>query len=192
SWQLPESYHEQNRKEFLFFAGNLEPRKNLVCLVRALKELQERDGLTVPLHLAGPAGWKNHTLLSMIANSPIKESIHHLGFISEEELKREYLTCKALVYPSLYEGFGMPVLEALSLDCMVLTSKNTVMQEICGDAALYFDPYDPVDCAGRIQELYRPNFDRTSILCHRKKVLDQFDWKHSAEVMRSEMTGTGL
>ncbi|MBN1131037.1 MAG: glycosyltransferase family 4 protein [Chitinispirillaceae bacterium] len=182
-WSVPAGYDPSKRGDFLFFAGNLEPRKNLVRLVKALEMLSETMGMTVPLHLAGPSGWKNKTLLSLIAQSPVRNAVRHLGYISEKALKQEYLTCKALVYPSLYEGFGLPVLEALSLDCLVLTSRGTVMQEIAGDAALYFDAQDTTSIADAIQFVYDPRFDRDRSLRLRFSVITRYSWEKSAAIL---------
>jgi glycosyltransferase involved in cell wall biosynthesis len=184
-WSIPADYKPSHRDDFLFFAGNLEPRKNLSRLVNALELLHERDGLTVPLHIAGPSGWKNQSLVSLIKHSPIKDSIKLLGYVSEEELKREYLTCKALVYPSLYEGFGIPVLEALSLDCLVLTSAGTVMQEIAGEAAVYFDAEDFIAIADTIKGIFNVSFDRSSFLSNRQTFIERYSWKKSAESLLS-------
>jgi glycosyltransferase involved in cell wall biosynthesis len=184
-WSVPPSYRSSDRGDFLFFAGNLEPRKNLVCLIRALELLYEQHGLTIPLHLAGPAGWKNQRLHTFLAQSPIKNAVTHLGYISEERLKQEYLTCKMLIYPSLYEGFGMPVLEALSLDCLVLTSRGTAMQEIAGDAALYFDPEDSNSIAETVRRIFDPSFDRSEFLKNGAAVVGRYSWRKSALLLRS-------
>jgi glycosyltransferase involved in cell wall biosynthesis len=180
NWAPPKSYRATDRKDFLFFAGNMEPRKNLERLVKALELLHEKDGLTLPLHLAGPAGWKNHSLQALIDKSPIKKSIRHLGYLSEEELIQQYLTCKALVYPSLYEGFGLPVLEALSLDCLVLTSAGTVMEEIAGEAAIYFDANDVRSIAGSIKMISELPFDRNRFLKNRLVILKTYSWKKAS------------
>jgi glycosyltransferase involved in cell wall biosynthesis len=179
-WSVPEGYDPSQRNDFLFFAGNREPRKNLIRLIRALELLHNRDGLTVPLHIAGPSGWKNQTLISLINKSPIKGSITCLGYISEEELKQEYLTCKALMYPSLYEGFGLPILEALSLDCLILTSAGTVMQEIAGEAAVYVDAENVSSIADAITLVYGTNFNRNKYLNAGKNIVSQYGWKTSA------------
>ena len=179
-WSVPADYYPSQRGNFLFFAGNLEPRKNLIRLILALELIHKRDGLTIPLHIAGPSGWKNQTLISLINNSPIKESIKLLGYISEEELKREYCTCKALVYPSLYEGFGIPVLEALSLDCLVLTSAGTVMQEIAGEAAVYFNAEKVQSIADAITLVYGKKFNRNRYLNAGKNIVMQYGWNTSA------------
>jgi glycosyltransferase involved in cell wall biosynthesis len=184
-WSVPADYDPSNRSDFLFFAGNLEPRKNLSRLINALELLYKRDGLTVPLHIAGPSGWKNQTLLSLIAHSPIKDTINHLGYLSEEELKQQYLSCKALIYPSLYEGFGLPVLEALSLDCLVLTSAGTVMQEIAGDAAVYFDPEDTASIVEAVRKAFDYKFDRDSVLRNSSLKTALYSWSASARNLLS-------
>lgn len=153
-WSIPKWYRRKERANFLFFAGNLEPRKNLIKLIHAL-EILKTEGWDIPLHLAGPEGWKNSHLFKAISESPVRKNIHLRGYLSEENLQTEYLRCHALVYPSVYEGFGLPVLEAITLDCPVLTSRDSVMHEIAGDCAIYFDPHDPQDIADSIRRSYQ-------------------------------------
>jgi glycosyltransferase involved in cell wall biosynthesis len=189
-WQLPATYSPINRKDFLFFAGNLEPRKNLVNLVKALIILNQR-GLKVQLHLAGPQGWKNKEILKIMNKPEIQQQIIYLGYLSEEDLKNEYLTCRALVYPSIYEGLGLPVLEALCLDCLVLTSRRTVMEEIAKDNAIYFNPNDPEDIATVIEKIYDPNFDREEYLAGtRGGMLQAYSWHNTAIKLLDVLTDT--
>ncbi len=189
-WQLPTAYLPGARKDFLFFAGNLEPRKNLVNLIKALIILNQR-GLKIQLHLAGPHGWKNRELHEMMNKPEVKQQISYLGYLSEEDLKTEYLTCRALVYPSIYEGFGLPVLEALCLDCLVLTSHKTVMEEIAKGAAIYFDPNDAEDIAAAIQRIYDPKFDRAEFLGARRGVMLQaYSWRNTAMKLLDVFTET--
>jgi glycosyltransferase involved in cell wall biosynthesis len=182
-WLPPQGYAESKRGNFLFFAGNLEPRKNLVRLIGALEILRRKHGLTIPLHLAGPAGWKNRSLHALIESSIIRNDIVFLGYLSEEDLKREYLACKALIYPSLYEGFGLPVLEALSLDCMVLTSAGTVMQEVAKSCAMYFDPENPESIAAVIKHIYDSDFDRRKYLDGKAEILRKYSWEQAARTL---------
>jgi len=182
-WFPPQGYAGSKRENFLFFAGNLEPRKNLVRLIEALEILRRKHGLTIPLHLAGPNGWKNRSLRALIESSIIRNDIVFSGYLSEENLKREYLTCKALIYPSLYEGFGLPTLEALSLDCMVLTSEGTVMQEICRNGAMYFDPKNPESIAAAIHHIYGPDFDRRNYLDVKAEILQKYSWEQAARTL---------
>lgn len=179
SWKIPKDYNSKLRKPFLFFAGNQEPRKNLLSVIKAL-EILNNHGKSIDLHIAGPSGWKNKILYDYIKKSPIKQNIKLLGFISEKELQQQYLTCSALIYPSLYEGFGLPVLEALKLDCLVLTSQNTVMQEIAKNSALYFNPRSAKSIVKALETIYSPNFNRKKILKASPQILDNYSWSKCA------------
>lgn len=183
-WQLPPDYTPEDRRRFLFFAGNSEPRKNLILLIKSLELLFDK-GIIVPLHIAGPDGWKNREFVHYCQKSRIRNQIKHIGYCFDETLVKEYISCKAFIYPSLYEGFGLPVLEALCCDCLVLTSRGTVMQEIAGDCALYFDPYDQKDIARTIECVYSEQFDRKKILRNKNHVLKKYSWKRSAKILNS-------
>lgn len=189
SWILPQTYKATKRSEYLFFAGNFEPRKNIINVIKAM-ELLFKEKIIVQLHLSGNSGWKNETVHMHIQNSPIKENIVFLGYLPEQELFAQYCNCKAFVFPSLYEGFGMPVIEALCCDCLVLTSKGTVMQDICGEAAIYFEPLDPKDIAEKIKMIFSLEFDRNKYLRHRTEITNRFDWKQTAEIIHQELVTT--
>jgi len=188
-WKIPEKYSAHQRGDFLFFAGNLEPRKNLLNVFKALEILFD-TGTAPEIHVAFPGSWKAGEALEYVNNSKIKASVKMLGFLSVSDLQHNYLSCKALVYPSVYEGFGLPVLEALSLDCLVLTSAGTVMQEVAEDSALYFNPFDPRDIAEKIRSIYSDNFDRTPYLRNRDKILSKYSWKTAAERILSSFEET--
>jgi glycosyltransferase involved in cell wall biosynthesis len=181
-WNPPDDYNANNRENYLFFPGNLEPRKNILMAIRAL-EILHSEGKPIELQIASPAGWKNKELLDYIARSKIKSNIKLLGAFSHNDLKQKYLSCKALLYPSLYEGFGLPVLEALTLDCLVITSKNTVMQEIADKSALYFDPLNSNDIADKIRMVYSNDFDRNKYLKHKYTVLNKYSWESAARTI---------
>jgi len=180
SWHLPSAYTPANRQSHLFFAGSSEPRKNLISLVKALELLFDK-GISVHLHIAGPKGWKNREFIRYCQKSRVRNQLHHRGYCFDVMLVEQYLSCKAFVYPSLYEGFGLPVLEALYCDCLVLTSRGTVMQEIAGDCALYFDPYDPKDIARTIEGILSKTFERNIYLRNRNSVLENYSWEKSAK-----------
>jgi len=180
SWTPPREYSRDKRADYLFFAGNSEPRKNLLNAIKAL-ELLFVKGRIVPLYIAGPIGWKNKSVAAYINGSRVREHIRFLGFCNDETLKLHYLQCKALLYPSLYEGFGLPILEALCLDCLVATSRGTVMEEIAGPCALYFDPLSPESIAKTIETMYSPTFDGNTILRNRESILSNFSWEVSAQ-----------
>jgi glycosyltransferase involved in cell wall biosynthesis len=179
-WLLPSDYSPEKRRSFLFFAGNSEPRKNLISLVQGLEILFDK-GIIVPLHIAGPGGWKNREFIHYCQKSRVRNHIHHIGYCYDDMLIEQYLSFKAFIYPSLYEGFGLPVLEALCCDCLVLTSSGTVMQEIAGNCALYFDPHDPKDIARIIESIFSEKFDRKKYLKNKNSVLQKYSWGKSAE-----------
>ena len=187
-WRVPPPGNASARSDFLFFPGNLEPRKNLVNLLRALSLLREQ-GMRVPLHCAGPAGWKNRDLAQAITSGALEDQVVFRGYLSEDELVHEYIKCKAVVFPSLYEGFGMPVVEGLAMDCIVLTSKNTVMEEIAGPCAVYFDPCNPQDIADAIRRVVTGEVDAKHLLINRDARLSTFSWHESARKMLAVLTG---
>lgn len=179
-WTTPANYNKKDRGNYLFFAGNFEQRKNIIAVIKALEILKQK-GTSIPLYIAGPKGWKNSDIRSYLENSKIKNDVHHLGYISEEDLKYHYLHCRALVYPSLYEGFGLPVLEALSLDCPVITSKGTVMEEIGKDAVILADPRKPEEIAQAVQTIMTDKQRVEGLLRNKDAVLMKYTWAKSAE-----------
>jgi glycosyltransferase involved in cell wall biosynthesis len=183
-WQLPQNYSPAQREDFLLFIGNIEPRKNLICLITAL-EIVSAGGIMPVLKIVSSGNWKTKAFNEKMWNSPVKGQIELCGYLSNAELQQQLLTCKALVFPSIYEGFGIPVLEALTLDCLVLTSKNTVMTEVAGNAACYFDPSRPEDIAQTISMIYKPSFNRDRYLRHRDEALSKFTWDKSAQRLSS-------
>ena len=134
------------RENFFFTVGTLEPRKNLKRVVEAFLSLKLRFPESPErLVIAGKVGWGVGELQSLFAAN--SDTIDVLGYVSEEELQALYRRAKALVYPSLYEGFGLPILEAMSLGCPVITSDRSSLPEVAGDAALYVDAEDVEDIA---------------------------------------------
>jgi glycosyltransferase involved in cell wall biosynthesis len=169
------------REAHLLFVGNFEPRKNLPALLKALVILRERNGLTVPVRFVGPPGWKTQKTGRYIDDHGLGGQITFAGYVDEQELIREYKTCRALVYPSLYEGFGLPVLEALLTDTLVLSSRGTAMEEIAGECIVLFDPRDPRDIADKILMIHDRGFQRQRYLSGKDMVLERFSWKKTAE-----------
>jgi len=124
---------------FILSVGTLEPRKNLSAVLRAYRLLHERLGDVPPLALVGGAGWglSEEQLLGTAQSSRVRR----LGYVPDEDLRALYATCGAFVYPSLYEGWGLPVAEALSLGAPTITSTVSSLPEVAGEAALLVDPH---------------------------------------------------
>lgn len=124
---------------YLLFIGTLEPRKNIVRIVHAFERVAaNHQNLT--LVLAGKLGWHTSEIVASIEKSPMRSRIRHLGFVSEAEKWILLRNCEMLVYPSLYEGFGLPVLEGMAAGAPVITSNLSSMPEVAGDAASLVDP----------------------------------------------------
>lgn len=179
AWPREHTLRASSQPPVLFFAGNREPRKNLGRLIDAI-EIVHREGVAVKLRLAGPAGWKNNELHAKIAASPVRDAITFLGYLTEEDLREQYRTCAAVVYPSVYEGFGLPLLEAFSMGARVITSRGTVMEEIAGAAARYFDPFDSSDIARVIRTVLAETPPDAAAFADYRRVLDTFTWEASA------------
>lgn len=131
-------------RPYVFFAGTVEPRKNLPRLLRAFAKLDRRD---VDLVLAGPSGW-NESLEADLA--PLEGRVHTLGFVPREELLALHAGAEVFCYPSLKEGFGLPVLEAMGQGTPVVTSAVTSTAEVAGNAAVLVDPLDEEAIAGAL------------------------------------------
>ncbi len=175
------------KKDFLFFTGSMEPRKNLGSLLEAL-EILARKGIRPKLKIAGPAGWHNRDVHNLLKNSTIRDSVELLGFVSQKELLELYRTCKGFVFPSLYEGFGLPALEALQNGARVLVSRDSPMQEFLGNLGIYFDPESPESIARAIEEFYtHPEKVSYSERENEKRlqIVKRYSWEHAAKKLKA-------
>ena len=133
---------------YVLAVGTLEPRKNLVTTIAAVEALA-RDGLDIPLVVAGGQGWRDQELRSRIAGSPAR--VIPVGRVSDEELVALYSSASCLVFPSLYEGFGLPVLEAMACGVPVIAADTTSTPEVVGDAGVLVSPLDTDGIAAAIR-----------------------------------------
>ena len=135
--------------DFMLTVGTLEPRKDHATLMEALTL---KKGLPL-LVIVGGVGWKSRSIVSLVEAAEAKGLVRFLGRVTDSELAALYGAARLLVYPSLYEGFGLPVLEAMVCGCPVLCSWSSSLPEVGGRAARYFRPHDARDLAGRLDEL---------------------------------------
>jgi glycosyltransferase involved in cell wall biosynthesis len=137
--------------EFLLYVGSLEPRKNLARLLDAWALIDKTGHPGLELVIAGARG--RSAVFSDTCDLTSMPNVHFVGYVSEEQLPVLYSDALALVYPSLYEGFGLPPLEAMACGTPVVTSNVTALPEVVGDAAIQVDPTDPRSIAKGIQQL---------------------------------------
>ena len=164
---------------YFLFVGTLMPRKNLTGLIKAF-ETNHRD-ITKDLVVVGVKGWKYKELLKYFEKSKIKDRIHFLGYVEDDELPAIYRMSAFLVLPSFDEGFGIPIVEAFSLGVPVVTSNLSSMKEIASGAALLVDPNDTAQLSDTLLQFSSDNelLHKYSILS--KKAGSKFSWSQNAE-----------
>lgn len=178
-------------RPYVMAAGTLEPRKNLERLVEAWGRLPAdlRDGHL--LALIGPTGWDVEPLLRLIDARP--DQIRRLGFVPDDDLPALYSGCAAFVYPSLYEGFGLPVLEAMAAGAPVVTSTVSSLPEVAGDAGLLVDPYDVDAIAAAVTRILRDDTLADDLRARGRERFCAFSWERTARetlaVLRSIVGG---
>lgn len=165
---------------YLLFVGTIEPRKNIVRIVQAFERIAKQHP-RLQLVFAGKLGWYTDEIVAAIKNSPMSERIHSLGFVSDDQKWALLRNCQVLVYPSLYEGFGLPILEGMAAGAPVVTSNLSSMPEAAGDAALLVDPLDVEAIANAIAVLLEADGQQRQILVKRgKQNVERFTWKGTA------------
>ncbi|BAY93867.1 MULTISPECIES: glycosyltransferase family 4 protein [unclassified Tolypothrix] len=170
---------------FWLSVGTLEPRKNLRRTLRAFKQYVDVNPDSKPLVLAGGQGWLEEDLEQFINNLELSKHIIKLGYVDDSTLKWLYKNCWAFIYPSIYEGFGLPVLEAMSLGTAVLTSHTTSLPEVGGDAVLYVDPTNEADILAGFIKLDDDKL-REILKANSPTQASKFSWRKAAkEVMQA-------
>jgi len=168
-------------KNYLLFVGTLEPRKNLPRLLEAYSFLPSHIKEKYSLNIVGGRGWGKVNFESLIEHFKIKKYVKILGYLSDKDLAKTYQNASLLVMPSLYEGFGLPLLEAMNAEVPVVTSNISSMPEIVGKAAILVDPYDVNSIKeGMIKVLTDLNL-RSSLSKEGLKQSKNFSWKKAAE-----------
>lgn len=168
------------RAGYILFVGTLEPRKNLFRLVKAYTALSgEERGRGGELVLVGAAGWMEEKEISRLRSQP---GVRWLGFLPQDELEAVYRGASLFVYPSLYEGFGLPVLEAMARGLPVVTSGTSSMREVGEGAALLVDPTDERELRRAMQRLMDDEGLREELACRGRERSAEYTWEKTAEL----------
>ena len=165
----PERFAHLQPDSFWLSVGSIEPRKNQ----RRLMEAYTRSGSALPLVLAGGKGW-------LMDDFQPPAGVEITGYVSDAELEWLYRNCFAFLYPSLFEGFGMPVLEALSLGAAVICSNTTSLPEVAGDSAVLVDPLDAGAIADAMTRLAAGEIGREALRAAGARQAARFSWESSA------------
>jgi glycosyltransferase involved in cell wall biosynthesis len=174
-------------RPYVLATGTLEPRKNLPRLIEAFTSLPEHVRAGRQLVLAGAPGWETAVTFAHVARHA--GMVKTLGYVPDEDLPALYRGADVFCYPSLYEGFGIPVLEAMCCGTAVLTSRRSSMPEVAGEAARYVDPADTADIAGGLSELLSDSLLRETLVARGLKRAKQFTWEGTARSVLSVLEG---
>ncbi|MFP4099273.1 glycosyltransferase family 4 protein [Coleofasciculus sp.] len=166
---------------YILFVSTIEPRKNVTTLVSAFNYLKQKHKIEHHLILIGQKGWHYKPIFAAIENSPWNHHIHHLDYLCDEHVARFYSNADVFVYPSHYEGFGLPVLEAMTLGAPVVTSNTSSLPEVAGDAALLIDPNNPMELAEAILKVISDSQLRQNLIQKGKARAKLYSWERTAQ-----------
>lgn len=166
---------------YWLFVGSHEPRKNVEGLLDAYEAYARGHPRPLPLWLAGGAGWKNESWQARLVDLEQRQLLRRLGYVPEEALPGLYQGAAALIFPSWYEGFGLPVLEAMTQGCPVICSDRTSLPEVGGDAVHYVDPAMPATIAQAMLRLERDSAHRTQLIERGRDRAANFSWEKTAK-----------
>lgn len=190
--EVKEKYHLPFK--FILFLGTIEPRKNILGIIKAYNALQEtalaqknEELLKYKLVIAGSSGWLSLDILTAIKNSKFKEKIILPGFIADEDKVYVYNLSALFVYPSFFEGFGFPPLEAMRCGVPVIASNNSSLPEICADCAILIDPHRPGEILEAMQQILADKLLREKLIKFGLERAMDFSWEKTAEKTLSEM-----
>ena len=163
-------------KPYFLYLGTLQPRKNIHNLILGFEQLLTKHP-EQNLYLVGKKGWLYEGPFEKVRSMKLEDKVIFTGHISDEELIWYYKNAFCLVLPSLYEGFGIPVLEAMSYSCPTVLSMNSSLPEIGGDASIYFDPKNSDDLLKKLSALQNNDELRKELISKGKQRIKNFSWK---------------
>ena len=169
----------QERK-YLLYVGNVKPHKNLRRLAEAFAMI--KDSMTIDLVIVGEReGFLTGDAELTAATAHLGDRVHFTGRVALADLRQYYRHACALVLPSLYEGFGLTALEAMAVGCPVAVSRAASLPEVCGDAALYFDPADTADLAAALRRIASDDGLRSDLTARGIRRAREYSWERSAD-----------
>jgi glycosyltransferase involved in cell wall biosynthesis len=174
-----DNFGRVNNEKYVLTVSSLNPRKNLDNLIKAFKQIDKKIRLII-------VGLKNNNFGNVVNSNLLDSNIDVKGYVSDSELVSLMKNAEALVYMSFYEGFGLPPLEAMSYGCPVVVSDIAAHREVCGDAALYANPYSVDDIKDKIIEVLDNEKLKNGLIVAANKNIKRFNWFDSAnEVLKN-------
>ncbi|MEZ7820877.1 MAG: glycosyltransferase family 1 protein, partial [Patescibacteria group bacterium] len=172
----------ENKNEYLLYIGTIEPRKNIEGIIQSFEDFCLENNINnLDLVIAGKDGWNNKYIYKILEKSKVKDHIKILNYVTEKEKIELYRKAKMFLFPSFYEGFGIPIIEAQSFGVPIITSNNSSLSEIVKNSAICINPYNINEIKEAIKNLY---FDNNLYKYYQKLSLEnskQFTWLKTAE-----------
>jgi glycosyltransferase involved in cell wall biosynthesis len=189
SWDEREAVKKQyaDGSEYFVFAGALHPRKNIVNLLKAFIAFKKKQRSNMKLVIVGRMAWKYEEVQEMKETMPFKDDVKWVGYMNVDELSKVIGGAYSLVYASLFEGFGIPILEALQCNVPAIVSNTSSMPEVAGDAALLVDPTDVDDIAAKMELIFKDETLRKKLIAAAPVQVEKFTWNKSAQRLWDSM-----
>lgn len=169
--------------EYFIFTGTIHPRKNLINLLRAFSVFKKKQSSNMKLVITGRMTWKTEEFTKLLNTFKFRNDVRLTGYISKKELAGLVGSAYAMVYPSFFEGFGVPPLEALQCHVPAIVSRNSAMPEVGADAYLYVNPESFEDIAQKMMLLYKDETLRNKLVENGQQRLALFSWDKTAKKM---------
>jgi len=166
--------------DYFIYAGAIQPRKNIVNLLKAFDEFRKNNSSGIKLVLAG-RNWSYGKAMQVHSNMQFKEEVIFIGHLTRKQLSQLMGAALALVYVSLFEGFGIPIIEAMNCDVPVITSNVSSMPEVAGDAALLVDPNNLDDIAAKMKIISQDEELRNHLIMKGRLQREKFSWQQTAD-----------
>jgi glycosyltransferase involved in cell wall biosynthesis len=186
--QIKEAYTDGF--EYFICVGGISPRKNLMNVLKAYSLFKKWHKSNMKLVFAGRLAWNYHEILEKLKTYKYKDDVVLTGYLSDELLQKLTAGAYAAMYMSTYEGFGLPILEAMQAGVPVIAGNNSSMPEVGGDAALYADSLDPIKIAEQMQLLYKDEKLREIIIKKGLQRVITYNWDHTAALFWQEIIAT--
>jgi len=168
-------------RDFFLFVGTLQPRKNILRIIESYMALAKSTRDETMLVLVGQDGWGSSELKNKIDKMIKDDAGIWLSYLQQDEVYALMQSAKAIIYPSLYEGFGLPILEAFASQTPIITSTTTSMPEVAGDAALLVDPYSIDEISSAMQSIIDDEVLSRELISLGSKRVEEFSWKNSSK-----------
>ncbi len=171
-------------RDYILYVGTIEPRKNLTFLLKAFAEFKTKYKSELQLVIVGKKGWKSEEFYDLLKSDSIYRDVRMLGFVPNSHLNLLYSGASLFIYPSLYEGFGFPPLEAMVCGTKALVPKNSSISEVCEGMAYFYNTNDPKEMADKIHSSLEDEFDPNVNI---RKIREKFSWDNYAVQFLEQM-----